>query len=241
MLTAQHHARLCCACHRFTDATGIGIWPHTGTGYYAGTNGIEEFAWPAISLAPNPVECLWVGPMVSDLDCSTCILGYETTSANDTTCLKPAFGPNKKWAASAERAGLQLEDADGVRVEPATNASGVVLLAGHTYRIPAPALVPKERKFAGYAQPDNKIHYELDFSLGADVDIGCGTAVTGDGGKDKKILKTVWGHPLSQFPMSYQFTQGRDNPNAVPPYPGHYTGLRAVPPVPHHQAGQRHL
>jgi len=94
----------------------------------------------------------------------------------------------------------------------------VVLLAGHTYRIPPPALVPKERKFAGYEQPYSKIHYELDFSLGADVDLGCGTAVVGDTSADAAILKSVQRHPLSRHVMGYQWTDGKPDPFVVPPY-----------------------
>ena len=157
---------------------------------------------------------------MSDINCSACLLGYETTGANDTTCIRPSFGPHKRWAASAERARLQLEDARGVRVGPPANtsASAVVLLAGHTYRIPAPALVPKERKFAGYEQPYSKIHYELDFSLGADVDLGCGTAVVGDASNDAVILKSLYRHPLAMHVVGYQYVAGKPDPFAVPPY-----------------------
>ena len=35
---------------------------------------------PPISYAPNPAECRWVGPGVSDLECNTCVLGYQTAS-----------------------------------------------------------------------------------------------------------------------------------------------------------------
>ena len=117
------------------------------------------------------VECLWVGPFVSDFDCSSCVLGYETTSATDTTCVKPAFKPYRGWASSPERARLTLQDVLGVETEQGLGdgAGTRVLLSAHTYTVPAPLLEPKQRRFAGYEQPYTKIHYELDFSLGAEV------------------------------------------------------------------------
>ena len=41
-----------------------------------------------------------------------------------------------------------------------------------------------------YEQPFAKIHYELDFSLGANVDIGCGTTLFGDGTNDVNVPKS---------------------------------------------------
>jgi len=95
-------------------------------------------------------------------------------------------------------------------------------LTKHTYTIPGPQLEPKESKFAGYEQPYSKIHYELDFSRGAQVDIGCGTAVVGDGSRDANIPKDVYAHPASMHEMSYAHTNGRGNPNSDPPDPGYY-------------------
>lgn len=65
-------------------------------------------------------------------------------------------------------------------------------------------------------------HYELDFSLGAEVDLGCGTAVVGDATNDGNVPKSQTRHPLSMFEFSYQWTEGRAAPNSVPPDPGFY-------------------
>ena len=75
----------------------------------------------------------------------------------------------------------------------------------------APRLEPKERRFVGYEQPYTKIHYELDFSRGADVDIGCGTTVVGDSTEDGLIPRTRFTHPCSMHALSYQWPNGRGN------------------------------
>lgn len=74
-----------------------------------------------------------------------------------------------------------------------------------------------------YTQPFSKIHYELDFSLGAEVDIGCGTAVVGDGSSDLNIPKSVHTHPLSRQLFQYQFPTGRPVPNMDPPDVGFFS------------------
>ena len=173
-----------------------------------------------------PAECLWIGPNVADLDCSTCALGYETASAsnnNNTTCIQPEFRPYSGWQGSSDQALLQLQDVDGA-VLKATGTGTPILLTGHTYMIPAPKLEPMERRFAGYAQPFVKIRYELDFSRGAEVDIGCGTTVVGDGSVDKNIPKDKAGlaHPLSMHEWSYQWALGRANLKTEPPDYGYF-------------------
>ena len=96
----------------------------------------------------------------------------------------PAFGPYRGWASSADRARLVFKDTSGAPVatsnasNASTGANTDVLLTGNVYKIEAPLLEPKERKFAGYTQPYSRIHYEMDFTLGAEVDIGCGTQVS---------------------------------------------------------------
>ena len=55
------------------------------------------------AFAPNPVECRWVGPLVSDYDCGFCNLGYETTNAIDSTCVKPEFRPYRYGKANTPR------------------------------------------------------------------------------------------------------------------------------------------
>ena len=114
-----------------------------GLGHFGGG---EDFALPPIYLAPNPVECLWIGPNVSDFDCSTCVLGYETTSASNSTCVMPEFRPYRGWDTSADRTNLQIQDAQGTAVELDNETNTSILLTGHTYMIPAPLLEPKERK-----------------------------------------------------------------------------------------------
>ena len=174
-----------------------------------------------LPLSPNPVRCHWVGPLVSDLDCSACDLGYETTSDNDTTCVKPAFRPYRGWVANYSRMRLRDTRDSGIERNPSTDARASLLLTEHTYEIPAPRLTPKVRRFAGYAQPHTKIHYELDFSRGAEVDLGCGTTVVGDTTHDEAISQERFAHPSSMFEISYQFPAGRgtrthDNPGSFP-------------------------
>ena len=210
-----------CACQHGHDWRGCSadLWLEPGLGYYGEAN---EWKVPLINFQPNPVECLWVGPNMSDFDCSSCHLGYETTSADNATCTKPEFRPAKRWAASLERAQLVLQDARGATVEHNASINTSVLRTGRMYTIPAPQLEPKERKFVGYKQPYQKIHYELDFSLGADVDIGCGTAVVGNGAGDANIPKSVFTHPDSMHHISYQWMVGRGDLKADPPDPGFY-------------------
>ena len=155
-----------------------------------------------------PAECLWIGPNMSDYDCSSCVLGYETTGPDDATCVKPKFRPHKHWEGSAERSQLKLQGTTGApaKTNPSTNAT--ILLARHTYAIPPPQLEPKDRMFAGFKPPHTKIHYELDFSLGAEVDIGCGTAV-GNGALDVSVSKKHTTHPLSMDPLQFQWSVER--------------------------------
>ena len=77
-------------------------------------------------------------------------------------------------------------------------------------------------QFVGYKQPYSRIRYELDFLLGAEVDLGCGTAVVGNGAGDPIISKDVFAHPLSMHRISYQWLTGRGNLKAEPPTPGFY-------------------
>ena len=201
---------------------GVGVWKHTGLGYFGAT----EWCVPPIEMAPNPVECVWVGPLVSDFDCSTCVLGYETTSIDNTTCTRPEFRPHRGWVngAGSGQAQLQLQDTRGGTIgqDPDTGAS--VILTGSEYAIAAPRLEPKERKFVGYAQPYTDIRYELDFTLGAEVDIGCGTAVVGNGALDPIIPKDAlnFSHPLGMYAESYQWPYNRANLKADPPDPGSF-------------------
>ena len=201
---------------------GMGLWFNLERGAFGGS---RDFAAPIVSFSPNPVECLWTGPLVSDFNCSTCVLGYETASASNNTCVKPEFRPHKEWATSSDRIQLQFQDAQGTAIELDTDSSTrvdySVLLTDRTYTIPAPLLEPKERKFVGYQQPYSRIRYELDFSLGAEVDIGCGTAVVGNGEGDPNIPRDLFAHPLSMHQWSYQWPSGRGNLNADPPDPGH--------------------
>ena len=132
---------------------------------------------PAIGFSPNPVECVWVGPSVSDLNCSGCVLGYETESADNNTCVKPDFRPHKGWGTTSDHPELRIQDALGkvvdevMSTEAGTNitTNTAILTTGRTYKIPPPELEPKERRYSGYKQPYTKIRYELDFSRGAEV------------------------------------------------------------------------
>ena len=170
----------------------------------------------SITLAPNPIECLWVGPLLINLVCSTCGLGYELERAVEgLECVKPlSIRPHKGWVGSSEQNLLKIQDTNGNAVKK--------LMRGHTYTIPAPRMEPKDSKFVGYEQPFSKIHYELDFSRGAEVDIGCGATVVGDGLRDTKISKSVVAHPLSRHLWEYQMPGSHGNRNADPPDPGNF-------------------
>lgn len=202
----------------------------------------------------------------------TCVLGYEMSSATNTTCVKPEFRPHSGWEGSSGQALLQLQGIDGGVLNGTDANTPPILLTEHTYTIPAPMLEPKERMFAGYQQPYvftpdlgqlvrmasapevcvhvrsiaamcatarrdrwylcctcivlncrySKIQYELDFSLGAEVDIGCGTAVVGDAAVDANIPRTTFAHPLSMHHLSWQYPMGRGDLKADPQIPGHF-------------------
>ena len=205
----------------FRDAYGIGLWLLTGVGPFS-SGASQDWANLPISFSPNPVQCLWVGPLVSDFDCSHCVLGYEAISEDDATCNKPEFRPYRGWQSSEERDQLQLQDTRGAAIRSDTG-SGATLLTDHTYTIPAPKLLQqKNEMFVGYAQPYSEIKYELDFSLGAEVDIGCGTLVVGDGAVDENIPKSRFAHPQSMNAQSFQWMYGRGNWRANPPDYGYY-------------------
>ena len=114
-----------------------------GLGHYGGSS---DYGYAPIAFAPNPVECLWIGPLVSDFNCSTCVIGYETTSADNTTCVKPEFRPYRGWNTSANRTRLQIQGVQGTVVDFDNETKALILSTGHTYMIPAPLLEPKERK-----------------------------------------------------------------------------------------------
>ena len=159
--------------------------------------------------------------MKSDLECSRCVLGYETASATNTSCVKPAFRPYRGWAANYSR--LRLEDTRrGVAIGPDASTGVSILLTGHTYTTPAPRLEPKELHFVGYKPPHTKILYELDFSRGAEVEIGCDVTAVGDSTKDGMVSKSRGRHPLSMQSMSYVWWSGRRNNNTSPPDFGEY-------------------
>ena len=200
----------------YQDNFGIGLWGGKGIGHFGGG---EDWAWAALSIAPNPVQCRWKGPFMSDFNCSFCVLGYETSGADDSTCIKPGFRPYREWASLKSE--LKLQDTNGFVVEPDTSTNKTVILTGHTYTIPKPQLEPKERMFAGYKEPHTQIRYELDF-IGADVDFGCGGAVVGNGAGDEQVRKDVYGHPTSMDPFSYHWPVGLGNLNAKTPDYGYH-------------------
>jgi len=74
----------------YTSAAGVGLWQSAKIGHFGGG---AEWAQPPIAFAPNPTQCVFIGPKVSDFACNTCGLGYETASATNTTCIKPLFKP----------------------------------------------------------------------------------------------------------------------------------------------------
>ena len=133
---------------QWRDDFGTALWLQAGEGRFGGG---KSYAVVPIAWAPNMVECRYVGPYVSDLNCSTCVLGYETTSALNTTCVKPGFKPYRGWLADYSR--LWPHDTHGLPAKgsarTAERTSTPALLAQHTYTIPAPRLEPKERRFVG--------------------------------------------------------------------------------------------
>lgn len=206
-----------------------GVWLNNlgnETGFYGG--GVD-WATAPIAYAPNPVVCQWKGPNVSDFDCSTCTLGFEPASATDRTCVKPDFRPYKDWEGSPRQANLTFQDAVPVIVRDAkanTITTTYILKTKREYTIPGPGeadgpLEPKERKFVGYEQPYTKIRYELDFSLGQEVDIGCGTAVVGDASQDKPITKDHFDHPFSMNEFNFVWA-GRWDLTNLTETPGYY-------------------
>ena len=74
-----------------------------------------------------------------------------------------------------------------------------------------------------YAEPFTKIQYELDWTRGAEVDLGCGTMAVGDSTHDPLISKggaflypdglSIPGpkHPGSMRRLSYQWPNGQRN------------------------------
>ena len=207
----------------WTDLHGIGLWPHgAGETYFGNYSGNQSWANLPMALSPNFVKCRWVGPNVNDFNCSSCALGYETASDSNVTCVQPEFKPYTGWAADLTQNPLRLQDEHGSNAAHDESTNTATLRAGRTYTIKAPALYPKDTKFAGYAQPYRKIRYELDFSRGAAVDIGCGTSVVGDTTEDGPTNKTYFAHPNSCREISFQYEEGRGNLKDDPPDLGYY-------------------
>ena len=118
-----------CTLSHNTHGLPVGLWPRAEKGFFGGD---QAYAYPPVAFAPNPVECLWVGPNVSNFECVTCVLGYETVSSDDTTCRKPNFKPNKEWENSSAKADLKLSDTRGTVVKPSKDTGRPKILKGHT-------------------------------------------------------------------------------------------------------------
>ena len=161
---------------------------------------------------------------MSDFNCTFCISGYEAKSTDDATCIVPAnFKPRRGWEGSLEQLQLRLLNTSGRAVKPDPDTGVAVLLKGYAYTVSPPPLIPKENEFVGYAQPGAHIQYELDFSLGAEVDIGCGTFAVGDGTHDPVTPKEfALRSPLSMHEFSFLAPDGRGDLKADPPDPGFY-------------------
>ena len=106
----------------------LGLWSHTEKGFFGGG---QEYAYPPFAFAPNPVGCLWTGPYVSNITCSSCVIGYAR--AGNGTCVKPAFGPRQGWKNSAETTEHSFQHIRGLAIKPGVGTSALTLRAGHTY------------------------------------------------------------------------------------------------------------
>lgn len=131
------------------------MWKRTGakTAFFGGGQ-----LWALIPMAfnPNPSRCVWKGPKLWNLNCSTCALGYE--AASNGTCIQPSFRPHNGWKGSPDQARLQLKGSAPISASNQSNdPTRFAVFANRTYTIPAPNLEPKESKFVGYAQPFLKI------------------------------------------------------------------------------------
>ena len=76
------------------------------------------------------------------------MVGYETSSTTNTTCVKPGFRPYRDWAANYSR--LKLRDTSGIAVKHVVEQNGTlqpVLLTEHTYEIPVSAKAPPDPLF----------------------------------------------------------------------------------------------
>ena len=193
----------------YRDTYGIGIHTPIAGGYFGGG---QAWSQPPISFSPNPVQCVWIGPFISDFDCDHCGIGYEVTSQEDPTCIKPPFRTFRGWAGSDAKTQLLLQDTRGVAIPRDDATNYLTLVTEHTYTIPAPKLLEqKDTLFVGYEQPFSQIKYEIDFSRGAEVDIGCDTSVVGNGAADPDISKDRFTHPASMQSINFQWIDGRAN------------------------------
>ena len=132
---------------RYTSGPGMSVWRSPALGAFEDPRvPTNEYSAVAIGLAPNPVECLWVGPRMSDFDCSTCVLGYERDlTATVPTCLWPnSFKVHNGWSGSSAQALLRLRDTRGKEPEQYLITGGGIaaattttskLLTEHTYAI----------------------------------------------------------------------------------------------------------
>lgn len=160
------------------DVFGIGNSFPMSVGHFdrAGGDGVAGFTQTAIQMEPSPRQCDWVGPSMNAIDCSGCMLGYEEADNSTERCVKPTFRPWKSWSATRSK------DYRAFRA----SISGT-LLVGRTYRTGAAPLEPRQERFVGYSGDFTKIKYELDFTNGAEVDIGCGSKVLGNYANDEPV------------------------------------------------------
>lgn len=111
-------------------------------------------ALPPLVLNGCPRVCRTVGPLLTDITCDKCSLGYVPNSDDPSICVLPKFGPYSGWSYPNE---FELPRTLYVRT---------------SYNLPEPKLEPKIDLFVGYSDEDfTAIRYALEFY--GDVDIGC--------------------------------------------------------------------
>ena len=147
----------------WTDSHGIGLWPHKpGETYFGGSDSSGQgWANLPILLAPNPVKCEWVGPNISNVNCTSCALGYETASEGNRTCVQPEFRPYKKWG-RLEQAQLRLQGERGSNAVRDRRDEGTPAVAPPGSGGPAAATdkLAKQVSAAGAAVNKTKADYD---------------------------------------------------------------------------------
>jgi len=155
----------------------LGFWSaDTPTTVLSGT---RSWTLAAIDVNAWPRQCVWVGPLMNDIQCANCTFGFVNQG---DSCTFPQFGVREGyWNRSVLENSLGAIDTDGRRV---------IYVRNRVDLNPPDTVADPKRAFVGYSGNNYVgITYALEFI--GDVNISCGgqeATVTGDTSNQEPVL-----------------------------------------------------